>query len=169
MDVSLKSRHKNIYLIVGLLVIGVVIIAAGMSINGKFSQSDNSAFTSSASENDLPVISVSEQAQIIKIGDNKGLNGFHKIILDPYWLKEGNTQQVVVVPTSKAKSVSVEVKDENKQQRKIMRLGTYDGKEIYYIEWKPEEINSGKEYPINLTCITQKGVEQSFSLSWQTK
>lgn len=168
----LQTNPKITYLVIGLALI--IVISAVLVMMSPESlvpeQTDNSSNNNSEQQARLPVVSISERAEVVEFGNEK-VKSFDRVVLDPFLLEQGSTQQVVVVPTAttKVRAMKIKVKDGKGTKEKIMDLGKYNDRKAYFFKWQPKEIVSQQEYPIRFTSISKNSTKNSLTLSWQAK
>lgn len=166
----MQFNFKKTYLIIGVVLILSVGIAITLDRNGieRASKQTNSSNGTSNQQVFLPSVSVSEQAETIQF-DGEKIKVFSRVILDPFLVEQGEPQQVVVVPNFNIRNMKVELTDGGGTQKKTMKLGKLNGEQVYYFNWKPNQLVSKQKYPITFISVTQDGMEHSLSLSWQAQ
>lgn len=162
---------KRVYLILGVILVLVVVAIVAFSLN--FERSSPAELTDSETNNNLPQqaraasITVSDEAEIIQLGEKFQM--FQKIILDPFILNDGDSQQIVVKPGSDLRDVTAQVEDDSGVYEKRFKTATLNNNKVYYFKWQPEQLSPGQKYPVTLTSYTKSGVKHTFTLSWQAK
>ncbi len=171
MTTSKQINSKKTYVVLGVILVLVVVAIVAFSLN--FERSSPAELTGPEKNNNLPQqakpasITVSDEAEIIQLGERFQM--FQKIILDPFILNNGDSQQIVVKPGSDLRDVTAQVKDDAGTYEKRFKTATLNSNKVYYFKWQPEQLSPGQKYPVTLTSYTKSGVKHTFTLSWQAK
>lgn len=172
MNIPRKINSEKTYLVLGIILVLVVgaIAAFTLTESNSFSDLTDSGATgngnSTPQQAALPSLAVSDQAEVIQIG--KDLQVFREIILDPFVLNNGDSQQIIVDPGPELRSVKAQVEDDAGTYQKRFKTATLQDNKVYYLKWKPKEITPGQKYPVTLKSYTDSGIQHTFTLSWQT-
>ena len=159
------NKQNYVFLII------LAIIAVGLITVVLVGEDSGPNLGNNSGKDEAPTeITLSENAKTFKLGGSHA-EGFKKMAFDPFALESGEEQQVVVILNSElnAEQVEVTLKDETGESTKEMNVGTLDGQEAYFLNWKIEEINAGNYYPVTVRYNSEADESNAITLSWKAE
>ena len=173
MTSSSQLSSKKFYLIIGVaLVLLFVAIISTQTFNLKeisnFLEKKNHTNKASGEQALSSALSVSEQAEVVNIGDKQG-GIYREIIIDPFVVDRNTTQQLIVKINSSPQDVRVKLKDGRGIKEKPMRIGTYQDEKVYYYSWQPKKMAPDYKYPVTFLVTTSNGGQHKLTLKWRAE
>lgn len=173
MDIFQQTNSKRAYLLLGLVLILVVGGVAAFALNESGNLPDptnsdtngNGNGNSTTQQTNIPSLSLSDEVEVIQMGEE--VKVFREVILDPFVLDNGDSQQIIVKPGPDFRDVTAEVKDGTGTYEKRFRSATLNNNKVYYLQWQPKQTTSGQKYPVTLNSYTESGAQHTFTISWQ--
>lgn len=159
-------KPKQIFLLTGLIVLllgGIVVLIATSNV-----EPENGGEGSTSQQGTTASLSISEQAETIEL-KNLENQPFSKFVLDPFLVKDGVVQKVIVVPNSEISKMSAKLTDGNGEHQQEMKEKKFQGQKAYYLKWNPENLTSGEDYPVKLKAVTPSESIHTFTISWEAK
>ena len=117
-------------------------------------------------------INFSQRAETF-YASGKGAGNFLKVIADPFEVKEGESQKIVLVLQNPGdiKSLNAILNDgegSHEKQFKQILLQKDKNQAFYQIIWRPQALQPGKSYQTTFEYLTTSGKKNKISFLWHS-